>query len=31
MLQKMVDDPDNTSYGPFDTMEEALVFLNRDL
>lgn len=30
-LQKMLDDPENTSYGPFDNAEDAIKFLNRDL
>jgi len=30
-LQKLLDDPDNISYWPFDTAEEAINFLNRDL
>ena len=30
-LQRLVDDPENISYGPFDNVEDAIIFLNRDL
>lgn len=30
-LQKMVEDPENISYWPFDNVNDAINFLNRDL
>lgn len=30
-LNKIVNDPDNLNYGPFDRVDDAIDFLNRDL
>ena len=30
-FQERMDDPENTSYGPFENMQDAVKFLNRDL
>ncbi len=30
-FRERMEDPSNMSYGPFDTMSDALTFLNRDI